>query len=121
MEEICHYCFSEQNENTGIAVIHDTFTLTVTVSLSCPSLQKLFFTVCKLPSEDVVIGSKVLDAFTPTKLSTFCKSTMFWNSQWLSVHHTAYIYIHPELSGCISTLIVRNSWRLHTLVQQWTP
>ena len=28
---------------------------------------------------------------------------------------------HPELSGCITTLSVCNTWRLQTFVQQWTP
>ena len=31
------------------------------------------------------------------------------------------VYCHPELSGCITALIVRNTGRLQTLVQQWTP
>ena len=33
------------------------------------------------------------------------------------VHHAT----HPELSGCITTLAVRNIWRLQTFEQQWTP
>ena len=31
------------------------------------------------------------------------------------------MFLHPELSGGITTLTVRNTRRLQTFVQQWTP